>query len=104
MTLNLLKVYLQTFLFIPVTQKCQILSCDTLVANERIVYRNSDRYPAEWASKLSNLNEKWKDWQVFVQFPNIKFHKNPFGGYKSEICVQTYEHSSVNRRSTEMQT
>jgi len=35
MTLHLLKVHLQTFLSIPVTQKCQILSCATLVANER---------------------------------------------------------------------
>ena len=34
-TLYLLKVHLQTFLSIPITQKCQILSCDTLVANER---------------------------------------------------------------------
>jgi hypothetical protein len=33
----LLKVHLQTFLSIPVTQKCQILSCDTLVANERLL-------------------------------------------------------------------
>jgi len=32
--LYLLKVHLQTFLSIPITQKCQILSCDTLVANE----------------------------------------------------------------------
>jgi hypothetical protein len=30
-----LKVHLQTFLSVPVTQKCQILSCDTLVANKR---------------------------------------------------------------------
>jgi len=35
MTLYLLKENVQTFLSIPVTQKCQILSCDTLVANER---------------------------------------------------------------------
>jgi len=35
MTLNLFKARLQTFLSIPITQKCQILSCDTLVANER---------------------------------------------------------------------
>ena len=34
MALYLLKVRLQTFLSIPITQKCQILSCDTLVANE----------------------------------------------------------------------
>jgi hypothetical protein len=33
MTLYLLKEHLQTFLSIPITQKCQILSCDTLVAN-----------------------------------------------------------------------
>ena len=35
MTLYLLKAHLQTFLSIPITQKCQILSCDTLVANGR---------------------------------------------------------------------
>ena len=37
MTLYLLKMHLQTFLSIPilVTQKCQILICDTLVPNER---------------------------------------------------------------------
>jgi hypothetical protein len=34
MTQYMLKVLLQTFLSIPITQKCQILSCDTLVANE----------------------------------------------------------------------
>jgi hypothetical protein len=37
MTLYLLKVHLKTFLSIPITQKWQILSCDTLVANERYV-------------------------------------------------------------------
>ena len=37
MTLYLLKVHLQTFLSIPITQKCQILSCDTVVANEQYV-------------------------------------------------------------------
>ena len=35
MALYLLKDHLQTFLPIPITQKCQILSCDTLVPNER---------------------------------------------------------------------
>jgi len=38
MTLYLLKVHLRTFLSIPIIQKCQILSCDTLVANERYVH------------------------------------------------------------------
>jgi hypothetical protein len=37
MTLYLLNVHLQTFLSIPVPQKCQILSCDTLFAHERCV-------------------------------------------------------------------
>jgi hypothetical protein len=37
MALYLLKVHLQTFLSIPINQKCQILSCDTLLANERYV-------------------------------------------------------------------
>jgi hypothetical protein len=35
MTLYLLKVHRQMFLSIPITQKCQILSFDALVANER---------------------------------------------------------------------
>jgi hypothetical protein len=37
MILYLLIVHLETFLSIPITQKCQILSCDTLVTNERYV-------------------------------------------------------------------
>jgi len=37
MTLYLLKVHLQTFFSLPISQKCQILSSDTLVANERYV-------------------------------------------------------------------
>jgi len=37
MTLYVLKVHLQTFLSISITQKCQILSCDTLVVNKRYV-------------------------------------------------------------------
>ena len=35
-TLHLLKVNLQTFLSIPIIQKSQILSCDTLVVNKDI--------------------------------------------------------------------
>jgi hypothetical protein len=42
MTQYLLKVHLQTFLSIPLTQKCQILSCNTLVANERCVVRRKN--------------------------------------------------------------
>jgi len=39
MTIYLLKVHLQTFLSIPITEKCLILSCETLVANERYEVR-----------------------------------------------------------------
>jgi len=39
---SMLKVHLQTFLAIPMIQKCQILSCDTLGANER--YQGSQNY------------------------------------------------------------
>jgi len=38
MTLYLLKVHLQMFLSTPITQKCQIMSCDTLAANERYLW------------------------------------------------------------------
>jgi hypothetical protein len=37
-TLYLLKVHLQTFISIPITQKCQILGFDTLVANQRYCF------------------------------------------------------------------
>ena len=47
MTLCLLKVDLITFLSILITQKCQILSCDTLVANEQCIISNSD-YKWRW--------------------------------------------------------
>ena len=43
MTLYLLKVRLQTFLSIPVTQKCQIFSCGTLVANERNISEHKSK-------------------------------------------------------------
>jgi len=39
MTLYLLKVRLQTFLSIPITQKCQILSCDT--CRKWMMYRSN---------------------------------------------------------------
>ena len=38
MTLYMLKLHLQIFISIPITQICQILSCDTLVANQRYIY------------------------------------------------------------------
>ena len=52
-TLYLLKVHLQTFLSISTTQKFQILSCDTLVANERHVpHYRSLSFPFQWSVYL----------------------------------------------------
>ena len=53
LTLYLLKLHLQTFLSIPITQKGQILSCDTLVANERYV---SDRPTAQESYYCTHSN------------------------------------------------
>jgi len=50
MTLYLLKVHLQMFLSIPITQTCQILSCDTLVANERFSLLH---YKVFWGYKIT---------------------------------------------------
>jgi len=44
MTLYPLKVHLRMFLSIPITQKCQIFSCDSLFANERYVLRCAWKY------------------------------------------------------------
>jgi hypothetical protein len=54
MTLYLLKVHLQTFISTPVTQKWQILSCDTLVANERYDY--IDEYDSSTPLVISIAN------------------------------------------------
>ena len=45
MTLYLFKVHLQTFLSILKTKKCQILSCDALVANERYLLTQLGWHP-----------------------------------------------------------
>ena len=57
----LLKVYLQTFLSIPITQKCRIFICDTLVANERYSVRQ-----VTWYLTLLLLH-KWFRWCITVK-------------------------------------
>ena len=46
-------MHLQTFLSVPVTQKCQILSCDTLVANERYNFSVAGGITVEFYEPLS---------------------------------------------------
>jgi hypothetical protein len=55
MTLYLLKLHLRTFLSIPITQKCQILSCDTLVANERNIVMVIRSTRTRWARRLARM-------------------------------------------------
>jgi hypothetical protein len=55
MTLYLLKVRLQTILSIPITQKCQILSCDKLVANERYLVNALECVWVRWETLDSAL-------------------------------------------------
>jgi hypothetical protein len=70
MTLYLLKVRQQTFLSIPVTQKCQIFSCETLVANELYAIRLEMRVMICFITTFIR----------FVYFPS----KN------SELCYRQY--------------
>jgi hypothetical protein len=70
MTLYLLKVHLQTFLSITITQKCEILSFDTLVANERYVFRLSSA--SLTTRKLTNTSS------YFTQYLDIQWG-NSFG-------------------------
>ena len=60
MTLDLLKVHLQTFPSIPINQKCQILICDTLVANKRnVCYTRIPMMPQQFQNtKLLQLKQR----------------------------------------------
>jgi len=59
MTLYLLKVHLQTFLCIPITQKCQILKCDTLVANDQCVLWKHRRHFNKTLFNFTQFLEIW---------------------------------------------
>jgi hypothetical protein len=58
MTLYLLKVHLQTFLSISITKKCQILSCETLLANERYLSDKVKCFANKFGSKTV-VHIKW---------------------------------------------
>ena len=57
---NLLKVLKcsMMFLSIPITQKCQILTCDTLVANERYVHVLHSNKRSEQLKMLAIQNKR----------------------------------------------
>jgi len=60
MTLYLLKVHLQMFLSIAVTQKCQILSCDTLVGNEQY----GDDRSSSCYNRFTPRKYSWYPWDM----------------------------------------
>ena len=66
MTLYLFKVHLKTFLSIPVKQKCQILSCDTLVANERYMFRDWNKHI--WSSPPAAMGKFNIFWNFRLKF------------------------------------
>jgi hypothetical protein len=72
-----------TFLSIPVTQKCQILSCDTRVTNER--------YDAQTGFDWLNAGPKGGALQTVTSFRVYKF-RSIFG--MSDYCLREYSASS----------
>ena len=77
-TLYLLKVHLQTFPSIPITQKCQILSCDTLVANERnVVPLRAINVCGEWSVTpcIHNMGARCR-WIVASRCGRLFYSKN----------------------------
>ena len=77
MTLYLLKVHLQTFLSMPITKKCQILSCDTLVGNERyflpkklLQISGCVNLSTHWRIQLCCRNTKPAPKEVHITTPN----------------------------------
>ena len=67
MTLHLLKVHLQTFLSIPITQKCQILSCDTLVANEQYVRAHFKTVKKKYCIVLQGTRNPFCGWLILIR-------------------------------------
>jgi len=90
MTLYLLKVHLQTFLSVPKTQKCQILSCDTLVTNER--YHNSlfiSCYGIFLRFCLLYIIVYWCWWHIRSNVINSIHMRQTFGNFNKN------EHTSI---------
>jgi len=72
MILYLLKVHLETFLSIPITQKCQILSYDNPVANERYIKtitpkKNCTRQKQQYGVLIHAGNKVPDDEQLFAR-------------------------------------
>ena len=93
MTLYLLEVHLQSFLSIPITQKCQILICDTFVENERYVLRRWVQVSGNHTVNTSCLHARWVQrtiiWKqmcisravVCIQLIVKKYFQDPRWGY-----------------------
>ena len=84
MTLYLLKVHLQTFLSIPVTQKCQILSCDTFVANERYVQLCLHVVFIIWKQQMQYFDQFWMEF-LHHHKCHVRRHVSDWWNYKVPI-------------------
>ena len=86
MTLYLLKEHLQTFLSIPITQKYQILSCDTLVANEAIWADTEADENGIWVAFVLQLKEITWQWSVrYSTFHKILWAHLRYKSYKYQL-------------------
>ena len=92
-TLYLLKVHLQTFLSIPTIQKCQILSCDTLVSNER--------YVRKWVFFECNcdvtFNNKYLNYVIFyLHLTHIYSAPSQFNNLSVLVIVSQFTKNAQN--------
>ena len=74
MTLYLLKVHLQTFLSMQITQICQVLSCDTFVANGR--YARSVRQIIVFSTFMracEQLGQYWLNLETWCWFMSVRY-------------------------------
>ena len=100
MTPYLLKVHLQTFLSISVTQKCQILSCDTLVANGRydLHHTTSDSVYLRFFHFIHMILGKWPTWRTISCIYLFIYISNSLH-VSSTSCSSSEETNGVNTTS-----
>ena len=100
MTLYLFKAHLQTFICIPITQKCQILSCDTLVVNER--YINERKALSKFGCKIQHCLVATHKWIFLDNSSNTEVLKHflktfiLFNFQLFTICMHRYINANLN--------
>jgi hypothetical protein len=90
MTLYLLKVHLQLFLSVPITQKCQILSCDTLVTKERYVRGIAMQCPS---SPLSTRMPTHMHAHIHAHTPHARARTHTHTHTRARARTHTHTHT-----------